>query len=154
MERVSKWDKRYLRLAKEVSTWSKDPSTKVGAVAVLNGAVLAQGYNGFPKYILDDPEQYEDRETKYKYIVHAEMNCIYNAAMNGVSLYGSTLYIYPLPACHECAKGIIQCGVERVVSPAFENEFTQRRWEKSCSTTFNMFEQAGIQYDLIKGFTN
>ena len=51
-------------------------------------------------------------------------------------------------------KGIIHCGIERVVSPAFEYEFTQKRWEKSCSTTFDMFEQAGIQYDLIKGFTN
>jgi dCMP deaminase len=151
---MDKWDGRYLRLAKEVASWSKDPSTKVGAVAVLNGMVLAQGYNGFPRGIKDSEEKYLDRETKYQYVVHAEMNCIFNAAMNGVSLYGSTLYIYPLPACHECAKGIIQCGVERVVSPVFENEFTQRRWEKSCSTTFNMFEEAGIEYDLIKGFTN
>jgi len=151
---MDKWDGRYLRLAKEVASWSKDPSTKVGAVAVLNGMVLAQGYNGFPRGIKDSEEKYLDRETKYQYVVHAEMNCIFNAAMNGVSLYGSTLYIYPLPACHECAKGIIQCGVERVVSPVFENEFTQRRWEKSCSTTFSMFEEAGIEYDLIKGFTN
>ena len=112
---------------------------------------LAETLQGFPDA---DPEQYEDRETKYQYIVHAEMNCIYNAAMNGVSLYGSTLYIYPLPACHECAKGIIQCGIERVVSPAFENEFTQKRWEQSCTTTFEMFEEAGIQYDLVKGFTS
>ena len=151
---MDKWDGRYLRLAKEVASWSKDPSTKVGAVAVLNGMVLAQGYNGFPRGIKDSEEKYLDRETKYQYVVHAEMNCIFNAAMNGVSLYGSTLYIYPLPACHECAKGIIQCGVERVVSPVFENEFTQRRWEKSCSATFSMFEEAGIEYDLIKGFTN
>ena len=151
---MDKWDERYLRLAKEVSTWSKDPSTKVGAIAVLDGSVLAQGYNGFPKGVKDDPAKYADRETKYKYTVHAEMNCIFNAAQNGVSLYGSTLYIYPLPACHECAKGIIQAGVVRVVSPCFENEFTQKRWEKSCSTTFEMFDEAGIQYDLVKGFTS
>jgi len=151
---MDKWDERYLRLAKEVASWSKDPSTKVGAIAVLDGSVLAQGYNGFPKYIQDDEAKLNDREIKYQYTVHAEMNCIYNAARNGCSLFGSTMYIYPLPACHECAKGIIQCGVERVVSPVFENEFTQKRWEKSCSTTFNMFEEAGIEYDLIKGFTN
>ena len=53
---MDKWDERYLRLAKEVASWSKDPSTKVGAVAVLDGSVLAQGYNGFPKYIQDDEE--------------------------------------------------------------------------------------------------
>ena len=151
---MDKWDERYLRLAKEVSTWSKDPSTKVGAIAVLDGSVLAQGYNGFPKGVNDDPAKYADRETKYKYTVHAEMNCIFNAAQNGVSLYGSTLYIYPLPACHECAKGIIQAGVVRVVSPSFENEFTQKRWEKSCAHTFEMFEEAGIEYDLVKGFTS
>ena len=85
---MDKWDERYLRLAKEVSTWSKDPSTKVGAIAVLDGSVLAQGYNGFPKGVNDDPAKYADRETKYKYTVHAEMNCIFNAAQNGVSLYG------------------------------------------------------------------
>ena len=151
---MDKWDERYLRLAKEVSTWSKDPSTQVGAIAVLNGTVLAQGYNGFPKYVADDEAKLQDREIKYKYTVHAEMNCIFNAALNGVSLYGSTLYIYPLPACHECAKGIIQVGIERVVSPVFEDDLTQKRWEKSCETTFSMFEEAGVQYDLIKGFTN
>ena len=151
---MDKWDERYLRLAKEVSTWSKDPSTKVGAIAVLDGSVLAQGYNGFPKGINDDATKLNNREIKYKYTVHAEMNCIFNAAQNGVSLYGSTLYIYPLPACHECAKGIIQAGVVRVVSPVFENEFTQKRWEQSCTTTFEMFEEAGIQYDLVKGFTS
>jgi len=150
---MDKWDIRYLNLAKEVSTWSKDPSTQVGAIAVLQGSVLAQGYNGFPRGIDDSTDKYMNREIKYQQVVHAEMNCIFNAALNGVSLYGSTLYIYPLPACHECAKGIIQCGIERVVSPCFEDDLTQKRWEKSCSTTFDMFEEAGIEYNLIKGFT-
>ena len=81
----NKWDKRFLEMAKVVSTWSKDPSTKVGTVAVRNRTVIAQGYNGFPRGIKDD-DRYNDREIKYKFIVHSEMNAIYNAAQNGVSL--------------------------------------------------------------------
>ncbi len=89
---MNKWDIRYLNLAKEVSTWSKDPSSKIGAVAIgSKGQVLAQGYNGLPRGIFDGKERLRDKETKYKYIVHAEMNLIYNATYNGVSLDGSTL---------------------------------------------------------------
>ena len=86
---MNKWDKRYLELAKEISTWSKDPSTKVGAIAVSDqGGVIAQGYNGFPRGVVDAHSRLLDKETKYKYIVHAEMNCIYNAAYQGSCLVG------------------------------------------------------------------
>jgi deoxycytidylate deaminase len=71
-------DERYLALAKEVSTWSKDPSTQVGAVTVgSKKEVLSQGFNGFPRNIKDTDERYNNRETKYKFVVHAEMNAIY-----------------------------------------------------------------------------
>ena len=54
---LNKWDLRYLKLAEEVSSWSKDPSSKIGAIAVGNkGQVLAQGYNGFPRGVIDKPE--------------------------------------------------------------------------------------------------
>jgi dCMP deaminase len=145
-----KWDKRYLALAEQVAGWSKDPSTQVGAVAVNDqGNVVAQGYNGFPRGIEDTELRYNDRELKYKYVVHAETNCIYNAAFNGNSLDGCTMYVWPLPVCHECAKAIIQSGVCRVVSPQFTNSETELRWKDSCSQTLDMFEEAYIQYDFI-----
>ena len=76
----SKWDHRYLEVARVVGTWSKDPSTQIGAVAVgLKGQILAQGYNGFARGIDDLQDRNDDRPTKYKYIVHAEQNLIYNA---------------------------------------------------------------------------
>ena len=82
-----KWDRQYMDLAKCIAEWSKDPSTKIGAVAIGDkGQVLSQGYNGFPRGIEDSPERLHIREEKYKYIVHAEMNCIFNASFNGVSL--------------------------------------------------------------------
>jgi len=115
---MNKWDIRYLNLAKEVSTWSKDPSSKIGAVAIgSKGQVLAQGYNGFPRGIDDSQSRYSVKEIKYKYVVHAEQNVIYNATYNGVSLDGSTLYVWGLPVCSDCAKGVIQVGIKRVVMP-------------------------------------
>ena len=145
-----KWDKRYLDLAREVATWSKDPSTQVGAVAVnSNGNVVAQGYNGLPRGIQDTEERYSNRELKYEMIVHAEANCIYNAAYNGNSLDGCTMYVYPLPVCHECCKAIIQSGVDRVVSPQFTDPATELRWKESCEKTIALFQEAGVKYDFI-----
>jgi dCMP deaminase len=137
------WQNRYMNLAKEFSGWSKDPSKKIGAVAVgSKGQVLAQGYNGFPRGINDDENRYEDRETKYKYVVHAEMNCIYNATYNGVSLDGSDLYIWGLPMCSECAKGVIQVGVKNIYWD-MEGEIPPI-WQESYDTTVSMCNEAKV----------
>ena len=144
----NKWDIRYLDLAKEIASWSKDPSKQIGAVAIgEKGQVLAQGYNGFPRGIDDSKEKYLDRETKYKYVVHAEMNCIYNATYNGVSLQGATLYIYGLPTCSECAKGLIQVGVKRVV---YQADDIPNIWAESNERTIDMFSEADISYERIQ----
>lgn len=144
----NKWDARYIRLAREVASWSKDPSRRIGAVAVgAKGQVLAQGYNGFPRGIDDSEERYNDRERKYGLVVHAEMNVIYNATYNGVSLDGATLYVTGLPVCSECAKGIIQVGIKRVVM----DEITiPDSWQDSWLKTKEMFNETNIQWDFIK----
>lgn len=146
---MTSWDKKYIRLAREISTWSKDPSTCIGAVAVgEKGQLLAQGYNGFPRGIEDSQERLNNRKEKYKYVVHAEMNCIYNATYNGVSLNGSTIYIYGLPVCSECAKGLIQVGIKRVVSTPI-TDATPDKWVESTKLTKEIFEEAGVEYDFI-----
>lgn len=143
---LNKWDIRYLSLADEVAQWSKDPSTKIGAIAVgKKGQVLSQGYNGFPRGIEDKVEYYKDRETKYKYVVHAEMNVIYNATYNGVSLNGATLYVHGLPVCSDCAKGIIQVGIKKVVMR--EQEIPEM-WKDSWQKTKEMFNEAGIKWEF------
>ena len=141
-----KWDQRFLDLAREVSTWSKDPSRQIGCIAVRDRKILATGYNGFPKGIDDRRTRYIDREQKYHYVVHAEMNAIYNAAENGVSLKGSTMYIYGLPVCSECAKGIIQVGVKRVVWKSMTKEIPAKWWDSSMITE-EMFLEAGVEYE-------
>jgi dCMP deaminase len=140
---IHKWDLRYLELARSISSWSKDPSTKVGAVTVGNqGQILSQGYNGFPRKIKDTPERLNDRSVKLKHVVHAEMNCIYNATLNGVSLDKADLYVFGLPVCSECAKGVIQVGIKRVIMchPATIDE----RWRDSFADTEQMFSEAGL----------
>ncbi len=143
MNKLTKWDKRYLDLAKEVSTWSKDPSTKVGAVIVGNKKeVLSQGFNGFPRNIDDTNERYNDRKTKYKFVVHAEMNAIYNATYSGTSLDGATLYVYGLPICLECAKGIIQVGIKRVV---VEKSKEIDEWNDSFKLSKTLFDESSVE---------
>ena len=144
---LNKWDMRYLQLAEEVASWSKDPSTKIGAIAVGDkGQVLSQGYNGFPRGIDDHIDLYKDRETKYKYVVHAEMNVIYNATYHGICLEGSTLYVTGLPVCSDCAKGIIQVGISRVV---MKERLTPQKWVDSWKTTSKMFDQVNIKWEFI-----
>lgn len=144
-----KWRNRYLLLAKHFSTWSKDPSTQVGAVAVSDtGLILSNGWNGFPRGIEDSIERLNDRETKYNYMTHAEKNLIYNATRNGVSLLNSNLYVYGLPVCSECAKGVIQVGVKSVC--VLTDTMTVRdSWAESWRVTTRMFDEVGITYDWV-----
>jgi dCMP deaminase len=144
----TKWQKRYLELAREVSTWSKDPSRKIGAVVVGDkGQILSQGYNGFPRGIADSHDRYSCRSEKYKYVVHAEMNVIYNATYNGVSLDGSTLFVWGLPVCSECAKGVIQVGIKNVVMG--QDGPVPDHWIDSWADTQSMFNEAGVDYKFL-----
>lgn len=144
---MSKWDQRYLELAKIISSWSKDPSKQIGAVIVGDkGQIISQGYNGFPRGIIDSNYRYSNRETKYKYVVHAEANAIYNAIHNGASTQDTTIYVTGLPVCHECAKALIQCGITRVV---MDTRPEQTTWKESADIALNMFNEAGIPYTFI-----
>lgn len=143
------WRDRYLDLAKRVSTWSKDPSRKIGAVAVgSKGQILSQGFNGFPRGILDSADRYNDRPMKYKLVVHAEMNVIYNATFNGVSLDGASLYVYGLPVCSECAKGIIQVGIEEVF--IYTDNVVPAIWTEAFELTLDMFKEARIKCEWVQ----
>ena len=148
---MDKWDKRWLDIAGLVSTWSKDPSTQIAAIAVKDKRLIATGYNGFPRGIEDTDDRWNNREEKYKYVVHAEMNCIYNANYHHQSLKGATMYIVGLPVCHECAKGIIQAGVERVVA---NFDSVPMKWSKSNEITEKMFLEAGVIYDKVRSKGN
>lgn len=134
-----KWDTRFLRLALEIAEWSKDPSTRVGAVIVNQRDIMCTGYNGFPRGVSDAPEHLACRETKYPRTVHAEQNAIYRARD---SLVDCTIYTTLFP-CATCAGGIIQKGISRVVSIVPEPEVAAR-WADAWMHSRDMFFQAGV----------
>lgn len=122
IERIdpTSWDTYFTGMAQFVSTKSKDPSTKVGAVIVgQNNEILSTGFNGFPRGI-DEVVKVErwERPDKYKWVIHAEANAIANAARVGVSLEQSTLYLnfHPKP-CDRCATLLIQAGIIAIIGP-------------------------------------
>lgn len=145
---TDKWDIRFLELAKHVAQWSKDPSTKVGAVLISSEGREFVGYNGFPKGVLDSEERLNNREVKYKLVVHAEVNAILKA---GDKARGGTLYVWPSfslpPICNECCKVAIQAGVKEIVGYLpNENDERVQRWKASISISEEMCNEAGISF--------
>jgi len=137
-----KWDERFIRIAHEVATWSKDPGTRVGAVLVSEKRILATGYNGFPSGIEDNLERYLSREVKLAYTVHAEVNALLNAARNGAKTEGSTLYTTFHP-CVNCAASVIQGGIAKVVCPTVES--APERWHDSFNRARDLLREAGVE---------
>lgn len=113
---VLSWDQYFMGMAHLSAMRSKDPNTRVGACIVNpQKRVVGLGYNGFPYGCEDDEFPWErDGEfldTKYPYVVHAELNAILNSIQD---LHGCTLYVSLFP-CNECAKAIIQSGIKKIV---------------------------------------
>lgn len=139
----SKWDKRFIELAKHVADWSKDPSTKVGAVIVDEyHRIISIGFNGYAKGVLDD--DLHNREIKYAKIIHAEINAILFAKRD---LSNHTIYTTFVP-CPQCAAAIIQSGIKRVVAAHVSNDLF-KRWEAKINITDNMFEEASVTLEYI-----
>ena len=138
----TKWDERFIELAKLVGSWSKDPSTQVGAVIVdEKNRIVSVGYNGFPQKISDN-DRLNDRDKKYNVIVHAEANAILFANRD---LSGCTIYTYPFQPCSSCSGLIIQSGIKRVVTVRTNND----RWRTDFSTAAQMLTEAGVAIDYV-----
>lgn len=147
--RLDKWDKRFLELSKHVATWSKDPSTKTGAVIVdQQNRIVSIGFNGFPRGADDGADLYANREYKYDHIIHCEMNAILFA---NKPVAGCTLYTWPFLSCIRCAAVVAQAGITRVCAPEFSiGNATGRhmRWAVSLKASEKLFHSLGITVDL------
>jgi dCMP deaminase len=143
MEQSDKWDRRFIELAKLISSWSKDPSTQAGAVITDNKRrVISMGYNGLAQGVEDLPERLNNREIKYKMFVHAERNAIIFARQ---SLENCTIYIWPFMTCGACAAMVIQSGITRVVAPHSDNE----RWVYDFELATQQYKEAGVELCLF-----
>jgi dCMP deaminase len=140
---VSKWDQRFLEMAKLVASWSKDPSTQAGAVIVRPDRTVASvGFNGFPSSMPDDPELYLDRVEKYSRIVHCEVNA--QIFSRDPSLKGYTLYTWPFISCDRCCVQMIQAGITRMVAPRpTEEQLT--RWAEAFNKTRKYCAESGVE---------
>ena len=146
-ENYISWDEYFMGVALLAAERSKDPNTQVGACIVDDqNRILSTGYNGFPKGCSDDEfpwaREGAEGETKYQFVVHAELNAILNS--RGKTLAGSRLYVGLFP-CNECAKAIIQAGVSEVI-------YLSDKYRNTPSTIASrrMLNAAGIKLTELK----
>jgi dCMP deaminase len=144
----NKWHYRFMELAFLISTWSKDPSTKTGAVVVgPDREIRATGYNGLVRGVDDSVQERMERPTKYDFFEHAERNAVYNACLTGTSLKGCTLYATHAP-CTDCARAIIQSGIKTVVTNKIiiDENTPKNTWRDKLEFSAQMFKEAGVEY--------
>jgi dCMP deaminase len=140
-----KWDLRFLRLAHEIATWSKDPTTKVGCVIIdSERRIVGTGYNGFPRLVPDFEEYLKDKTEKRLRVIHAEMNAM---QFSTGKLEDSTLYCTHHP-CAPCAGIIIQKGISRVVVPKTTSELGSD-WLKSVQVARSMFVSVNVEFEEL-----
>ena len=144
-EDVLTWDEYFMGLAHLSAKRSKDPSTQVGAVIVSKDhRVVGIGYNGFPNGCSDDEfpwdREGEFAQTKYPFVVHAELNAILNSNSD---LRGCSIYV-SLSPCNECAKAIIQSGISRIVYESDKYADTD-----GTKASKRMLKAAGVQLEQL-----
>ncbi len=138
-----KWIERFFQMAELVASWSKDPSTQVGAVITENNRVVSLGFNGYPHGVGDSADQ-DDRELKLLKTIHAEENAILYAKRD---LSGCEIFVTHFP-CPNCAAKIIQTGLS-VVHCKAQNEDYMSRWGEKIKISEDMFNDAGVEVNWV-----
>lgn len=149
MNKTLSWDQYFMAVAKLSAMRSKDPNTQVGACIINHDKkIVGVGYNGLPWGCNDEKFPWDVRsgsleETKYAYVVHAELNAILNSIQD---LHGCTIYVSLFP-CNECAKAIIQSGIKTII---YEND--KYKGTVSDIASKRMLDSAGVEYKKISSF--
>ena len=145
MEKIISWQEYFMGLAHLSALRSKDPNTQVGACIVdEDNKVVSIGYNGMPRGCNDADMPWEReggfKETKYAYVVHAELNAILNSPR---SLKNTILYVSLFPY-NECAKAIIQSGIKKVYYESDKYNGTDGN-----VVSKKMLDAAGVKYEQL-----
>lgn len=137
-----KWQARFIKLAQEISTWSKDAGTRVGAVIVRpDRTICSVGFNGFPRGVEDSASAIANRDSKLLRTIHAELNAILSSKE---SLAGYSLFVWPFQPCAQCAAAIIQSGIKDVYCP-YNDHLANERWSESFKAALQMFDDAEVR---------
>ena len=138
------WKDYFKNIAHQVKLKSKDINTQIGAVIVgKSNEIVSSGYNSFPRGIKDDLDWRQERPEKYYWFEHAERNAIYNAALIGVSTEDTTMYLTCGVPCTDCARGIINAGISKIVCE--KHDVTKgTQWSEHGKRSIIMFQEAGV----------
>ena len=144
---TDKWKHRFLMLAKHVSSWSKDPSTKCGAVIADGRRIVSMGFNGFAQGVGDLALRLNNRDLKYQLVMHAEENAIFFARR---PVSGCAIYVWPFPSCPTCMSRLGQVGITHVYYPEpwQVGEGFRERWQERVNLSMIVAEEIGI---VVKG---
>lgn len=140
------WLDRFMKLANETASWSKDPSSKVGCVLVdpVDRTVVGMGFNGYPRGV-NDSIDVDERDIKYMKVIHAEANAILQADRG--KLRGAYAFVTH-PPCSNCTGLLIQAGIAHVFCTAGSPEMMMRfkdSFEQSCL----MASQSGVILEYV-----
>jgi len=140
------WKEYFRNIAHQVKLKSKDEKTQIGAVIVgEDNEIVSTGYNSFPRGIIDDISERQERPEKYFWFEHAERNAIYNAARIGVSTKGTTMYLTCGIPCADCCRGIINAGITTIVCEVGDAGAKGPKWEESGKRSLQMFNEARVK---------
>ena len=140
------WTEYFLNIAESVKLKSKDRRTQIGAVIVgKDNEIVTTGYNSFPRGINDDVEERQQRPEKYFWLVHSELNAIYNAARIGVSLRDTTMYLTCGIPCSDCARGIISSGIKTIYCKTEDTTKNREHWDEHAKRSLQMFQESGVE---------
>jgi dCMP deaminase len=139
------WQDYFRNIAQQVKLKSKDEATQIGVVIVgKDNEIVSTGYNSFPRGIDDYRPERQERPEKYYWMEHAERNAIYNAARIGVSTKGCTMYMTCGIPCADCARAIINSGIEKIVIEMGGSGAKDDRWIEHGHRSITMFIEAGM----------
>jgi dCMP deaminase len=144
------WKEYFRGIAHQVKLKSKDRYTQIGAVVVgSDNQIVSTGYNSFPRGIDDSVDERQERPEKYYWFEHAERNSLYNAALIGVSTKGCTMYLTCGIPCSDCARGIINSGVSKIVCERVGGA-VGNLWDEHAKRSIEMFNEAGVRIEYYE----
>jgi dCMP deaminase len=141
------WKEYFRGIAHQLKLKSKDRYTQIGAVVVgSDNQIVSTGYNSFPRGINDIIDARQERPEKYYWFEHAERNSLYNAALIGVSTKGCTMYLTCGIPCSDCARGIINSGIKKIVCERVGGA-VGNLWDEHAKRSIEMFNEAGVKIE-------
>ena len=144
------WKEYFRGIAHQVKLKSKDRYTQIGAVVVgSDNQIVSTGYNSFPRGINDIIDARQERPEKYYWFEHAERNSLYNAALIGVSTKGCTMYLTCGIPCSDCARGIINSGIKKIVCERVGGA-VGNLWDEHAKRSVEMFNEAGVKIEYYE----